>query len=232
VYWTFVECVEGMSEACKALNTPVTGGNVSFYNENPESAVYPTPTVGMVGLLEDASKVITSGFKTEGDVIMLLGETRDEIGGSEYLKVVHGKVAGKPPDLNTERERALQNCVLEAAHLCLLNSAHDCAEGGLAVALAEGCIINEEKPLGAKIEYECGLRTDRLLFSETQSRIIVSLDPSNAEKLSSLAQKHHVPVETLGTVGGEWLEINQDIRLDVFAMKEAYYTSIRKIMES
>jgi phosphoribosylformylglycinamidine synthase len=232
VYWTFVECVTGMSEACRALGTPVTGGNVSFYNENPESAVYPTPTVGMVGLLEDAEKRITSFFKNEGDAIILLGETRDEIGGSEYLKVIHGKVAGAPPDLNLDREHALQNCLLEAADRQLLNSAHDCSEGGLAVALAECCIINEEKPLGAKIEYECGLRADRLLFSETQSRIVVSLDPSKVEILLTLAQKHHVPAEIIGAVTGEWLEINRDARLDVFAMKEAYYTGIRKIMEN
>ena len=232
VYWTFVECVEGMGEACKALNTPVTGGNVSFYNENPEGAVYPTPTVGMVGLLTDVNKRITSHFKNEGDIVILLGETRDEIGGSEYLKVIHNTVAGVPPALNLDRECALQECVLEASEKCLLNSAHDCSEGGLSVALAECCISNEEKPIGVKIEYECGIRNDRMLFSETQSRIIVSVDPSRQEELSAIAHKHHVPFEVIGNVGGEWLEINNDLRLDVYAMIESYYSSIRKIMES
>jgi phosphoribosylformylglycinamidine synthase len=221
-----------MGEVCRALSTPVTGGNVSFYNENPEGAVYPTPTVGMVALLEDAKKHVTACFKNKGDAIVLLGETRDEIGGSEYLKMVHGKVAGKPPDLSPEREKALQECALQAIDAGLLNSAHDCSEGGLAVALAESCILNEEKTLGAKVQYDCELRTDRLLFSETQSRIVVTVDPSKVETLSHIAHRNQVPVEVIGSVEGEWLEINQDVRLDVFAMKDAYYTSIRKIMEA
>jgi len=231
VYWTFVECVNGMGEACVALNTPVTGGNVSFYNESPEGAVYPTPTVGMLGLIDHVENTVTQGFKGEGDVIVLFGDTRDEIGGSEYLKVIHGLVAGSPPDLNLDRETALQNAVLEVATGRLIRSAHDCSEGGLAVALAECCISDSEHPIGAVVNYECELRMDRLLFSETQSRVVLSVDSSKVEAVLAIARKHHVPAREIGLTGGETLEINGTIKLDVFKIRDTYSTSIRKTME-
>jgi len=231
VYWAFVECVAGMGEACRALNTPVTGGNVSFYNESPGAAVYPTPTVGMIALMDDVDRRLTQSFKKQGHVIALLGETRDEIGGSEYLKVIHGKVAGLPPDLNLEREKALQEAVLEAAGAGILQSAHDCAEGGLAVALAECCVSDAERPVGAAVECASGLRADRLLFSESQSRVVVSLEKGNAEKLKKIASRCHVPFTEIGVTGGEKLRFNGIIDLDVFEMSEAFFKSIRRIME-
>ncbi|OGJ85622.1 MAG: phosphoribosylformylglycinamidine synthase II [Candidatus Raymondbacteria bacterium RifOxyA12_full_50_37] len=231
MYWTFGECVEGMSEACRALNTPVTGGNVSFYNENPDGAVYPTPTVGMVGLLNDVDKHQTQWFKKAGDRIVLLGETRDEIGGSEYLKVVHGLVTGTPPDLSLEREKALQMLVYQLIDEGLVNSAHDCAEGGLAVALAECCITNRNCPVGASVAYDCGLRIDRMLFSETQSRVIVSIDEKHLEKVKELAHLFHVPLAGIGTTGGDRLVINGVVDCDIETMTETYFTSIRRIME-
>jgi len=232
IYWTFVECVKGMSEACKALNTPVTGGNVSFYNENPDGAIFPTPTVGMIGLMEDVEKHVTTAFKRAGDQIVLLGETRDEIGGSEFLKVIYGKITGAPPDLNLEREAALQKAVLEMIEKGLVHSAHDCSEGGLAITLAECCIADKKAQFGASIQYDCNLRMDRLLFSETQSRIVLSLDPDHLETVTQIANAHHVPFSTLGTVSEENLSINGVINLDVFKLSESYFTSLEEIMEA
>jgi phosphoribosylformylglycinamidine synthase len=139
VYWTFVEAIRGMGDACRAFGTPVTGGNVSFYNENPTGAIYPTPTIGMLGLLNNRSKALSQEFKQEGDVILLLGGPCNEVGGSEYLKTIHGTVAGMPPQVDLAAEMRLYDAFLEIADRQLARSAHDCSDGGLAVALAECC---------------------------------------------------------------------------------------------
>ncbi|MFH0919498.1 MAG: phosphoribosylformylglycinamidine synthase subunit PurL [Fibrobacterota bacterium] len=232
VYWTFVECVAGMGEACRAFDTPVTGGNVSFYNESPESAVYPTPSVGMIGLLDDVTKHLTQWFKAEGDAIVLLGETKDEIGGSEYLKVIHEQVNGKCPELDLDREKALHACVLEAVDARLLASAHDCSEGGLAIALAECCITDRPRPMGAVVKIESKLKADRLLFSESQSRIVVSLKKENVATLKKIAEKNGVPFAEIGRVGGKALDINGRVRLDLAKMDDAFFNSIRRLMEN
>jgi phosphoribosylformylglycinamidine synthase subunit PurL len=232
VYWTFAECVAGMGEACRSFDTPVTGGNVSFYNESPESAVYPTPSVGMIGLLEDVSKHLTQWFKNEGDVIVLLGETLDEIGGSEYLKVIHGQVKGMCPALDLEKEKALYACVLAAVDARLLASAHDCSEGGVAAALAECCITDRTHPVGAMIKLDTKLRIDRFLFSESQSRIVVSLEKKNIAALKALAEKNNVPFAEIGQVGGKSLAINKVIKIDLAKLDDAFFNSIRKLMES
>jgi phosphoribosylformylglycinamidine synthase len=208
IYWQFRRAVEGMSEACRYFNTPVTGGNVSFYNETGGEAIFPTPTVGMVGLLDDVTKHCTQHFKQAGDKIILLGDTFDELGGSEYLNVLHGQTRGRPPALDLGREKALQQLVPAAIRAGLAASAHDLSEGGLAVALAECCIGGE---VGATLELSSGgLRTDSLLFGESQGRVIISTEPEKAGRLLALAAEHGVPARVTGAVGGRELKISVD----------------------
>src|SRR5690606_16041969 len=152
VFFQFREAVYGMGDACRALETPVTGGNVSLYNENPQGAVYPTPTIGMVGVRDHASPATSTRFQQAGDDIVLLGENTDEIGGSEYLAWVHGVVAGAPPQVNLEGEKQLIDALLEGIRSGKVRSAHDCSEGGLAVALAECCVADRTQPMGAMID--------------------------------------------------------------------------------
>jgi phosphoribosylformylglycinamidine synthase II len=201
VYYQMREAVLGMGEACTAFETPVTGGNVSLYNESPTGAIYPTPTVGMIGVLEDVSKHIRSCFNSPLDAIVLLGTNSDELGGSEYLKVVHGKVAGDAPRVDLAAERALQELMLDIADERLAHSAHDCAEGGLAVCIAESCIADGERLLGATIELKDALPPAALLFGEAQGRIVISCAPANVERVRTLAQRHGVPATQIGTVG-------------------------------
>ena len=157
-YWYFKNCVQGIIDTCKSFNIAVISGNVSFYNESPKGAINPTPGIGMVGILPNIEKHCTQTFKNEGDVILLLGETKDELGGSEYLKVIHNKVTGDCPSLDLEKEKALQRTVYEAIQQDLLSSAHDCSEGGFAVALAECCISDKNKIIGANISSALGIR--------------------------------------------------------------------------
>jgi len=215
VFWGFRKCCEGISSASKALGTPVVSGNVSFYNENPKGTVDPTPAIGMVGVVEDVSKVVKQSFKNAGDAIILLGKTKEEIGGSEYLKVIHNLKSGDAPSLDLSKEKALQDTVLAAIKKGLVESAHDCSEGGLAVALAESCIT--AKKLGAKVELGSdGIRDDALLFGESQSRVILSAKQANAKKILQLAKKNKVPASIIGKVGGSKIIINKliDVSLD------------------
>jgi phosphoribosylformylglycinamidine synthase len=181
---------------------PITGGNVSLYNETDGRAIYPTPVIGVVGLLEDASRVVARHFEREGDVVYLLGSTRADLGGSEFLKVAHGRVAGPPPRLALAAERALHALMAEASALGLLRSAHDPSDGGLAVALAECCFAGEER---GRFELPAGLRHDHLLFSESPSRMVVST--REEATLRELARRHGVPCERLGAVGGDRLAL-------------------------
>ncbi|MGE5652785.1 MAG: phosphoribosylformylglycinamidine synthase subunit PurL [Bacillota bacterium] len=197
IFWTFREAVRGMAEACRVLETPVTGGNVSFYNETNGEAVYPTPVVGMVGLLDDLGHVTTQGFKQVGDLIVLLGESKDELGGSEYLKVMHGLETGMPPRLDLATEKRVQAMTLAAIKRGLVQSAHDCSEGGLLVSVAECCISGG---LGASVTVDNGLPLSSALFGETQSRIVVSVRPEHAADLAELAATFQVPLTTLGQV--------------------------------
>jgi len=210
VFWQFKKCVEGMAEACRILETPVTGGNVSFYNENPTGAIDPTPMVGMLGLLEDIGLRCRPNFKEEGDIIVLLGEYSQELGGSEYLRVVHDFKGGSSPQINLEREKAVQKACLEAIRAGLVNSAHDCSEGGLAVALAECCFSESKSKIGAVIEHLSPFRADALLFGEAQSRIIISCHPKDFAQLKNIAQKNKAPLSKLGEVRGMRLIIKRD----------------------
>ncbi len=208
IMWQFAEAVRGVGDACRALGTPVTGGNVSFYNETNNEGIYPTPIVAMVGLIEDYRLARNQWFKNEGDLIVLLGETREELGGSEYLRLFYEIERGAPPSLDLEREKAVQKTCLEAIHQNVLHSAHDCSEGGVAVALAECCLKDSGGNIGASINLEALMRPDALLFGETQSRIIVSLDERNIQRLTGIAEDFGTPCKIIGHVGGDRLVIH------------------------
>ena len=211
-FWQFRRCVEGLADACRFFRLPVVSGNVSFYNETPETAVYPTPVLGMVGVLEDVSRHCTGALKQAGDAILVLGQTREDLGGSEYLKRHHGLVTGRPPALDLDLERRVQAVCLEAVRAGWAASAHDCSDGGLAVALAECCLWGG---LGAEVtlpEAEAGLRLDARLFGESPSRIVISARPENAERILAAARAEAVPACLVGTVTGDRLVITAEGR--------------------
>ena len=202
-----VAAIRGIADACRGLEVPITGGNVSLYNETDGQAIYPTPVLGVVGLLEDAGWALARWFREEGDAVYLLGSTADDLGGSALLKVVHGRVAGHPPRLDLAAERRLHVLMAEAAARRLLHSAHDASEGGLAVALAECCFSGEEAGLGGRFELPAGLRDDVLLFAESPSRMLVTTRDGDA--LAELARRHEIPCARLGSVGGDRLTLTR-----------------------
>ena len=209
IMWQFILAVEGIADACKALKIPVVSGNVSFYNETRGLSIYPTPIIGMVGLIEKADRAVSQGFKAEGDTIVLLGETGEDLGGTEYLRAVHHREQGTPPMLNLDREAAVQAVALTAIEQGLVRSAHDCSEGGLAVALAECCLSAPTGPLGTEVVLESkGLRRDSLLFGESQSRIILSVKSGDLGAVKALAAGFDVPLSVLGCVGGRNLTLS------------------------
>lgn len=232
VYHQFREALRGMGDACKALNTPVTGGNVSFYNESPDYAVYPTPTIGMVGLIEDIGYVTTSYFKNEGDIIAVIGsDIEGHIGGSEYLSLAHNKVTGDAPEIDMNKEVNLVKTLLELTRSKLVNSAHDAADGGIAIAIAESCLINRTFPIGCNVNIHITGREDFTLFNESQSRVIISFSAGNAEKVKSICDKQGLKYTELGKTGGKNIIINE-INIPVEKAYDAYYNSIIKIMEN
>jgi phosphoribosylformylglycinamidine synthase subunit PurL len=204
-----------MAEACRAFETPVVSGNVSFYNETEGRGVLPTPVIGMVGLIEDVRRVVSPGFKKEGDVIALLGITRDDLSTSEYAVSIAGLTtqeivaSGQVPALDLDRELAVQRACLAAAEAGLLLSAHDCSDGGLAVALAESCFSSlGREPIGADVNLEGELNPTTHLFSESPSRIIVSFAPADADAVRKIAVHNNAPFVILGRVSGNRLIIN------------------------
>jgi phosphoribosylformylglycinamidine synthase len=234
-FWQLRECVEGLAEACRFFNTPVTGGNVSLYNENPQGAIDPTPTVGMVGLIENEKHITTQSFKDAGDVILLIGELGSELGGSHYLKVVHGKKTGAVPKLDFALEKSVQDAVRALIHMGLVKSAHDCSEGGLAVAIAESC-ISGKKVIGAEIDFGAtGLRIDQLLFNESQSRIVISVPKANATAALSLLEWRGVPARKLGVAGGSELKIRangSELLWNAADLHRAWYSAISECMSA
>jgi phosphoribosylformylglycinamidine synthase len=206
-FWQLRESVEGLAEACRRFNTPVVGGNVSLYNESPAGSVDPTPTVGMVGLIEKEQWITRQGFQLENDLIWLVGGLGDEMGGSLYLKSVHGLKAGIPPHLDYDKALSVNQFLTDAIRSGWVRSAHDCSEGGLVVALAESCISGEVRH-GARISVAAsGQRTDELLFNESQSRILFSSRPGQNAEIRRLAERYKVDLVGLGTVGGSELQI-------------------------
>jgi phosphoribosylformylglycinamidine synthase subunit PurL len=220
IMWQFAEAVRGIGDACRALDIPITGGNVSLYNETDGEAIYPTPVLGVVGLLEDATRTMTRQFKQSGAAVVLLGDNRGELGGSEYLAEVHGVVAGEPPVLDLARERALQQLVVDVIGEGLIDSAHDCAEGGLAITLAECCFDSGGLGVRAELDVVGGVgdlfNIDATLYGESASRIVVSTeDGERLERLLAAASKAGVPARIIGRTGGDRIQVSVDGRLDI-----------------
>ncbi|HKS04159.1 MAG TPA: phosphoribosylformylglycinamidine synthase subunit PurL, partial [Chthoniobacterales bacterium] len=248
-FWQLREAVEGVAEACRAFGTPVTGGNVSLYNESPLGVVDPTPTVGMVGLIDDESHITTQWFKDDGDIIILVGpvaavsDRRRQnhlLGGSRYLKVCHGLKIGPPPHVDLAHEIKVQNAVRDLIRDGLVKSAHDCSEGGLAVTLAE-CCFNPERLVGADVDCSSGLAGRQqetadsaaatILFNEAQSRIVISVAPEKLERAISRLDAHEVPFQQLGKVGGDGLQIRTDeqsFRWRVAEIHDDWWNAIRR----
>jgi phosphoribosylformylglycinamidine synthase len=235
VFFQFREAVAGMAEACTALETPVTGGNVSLYNESPVGAVYPTPVIGMVGLIDDVSHITGATFRDEGSAVLLLGDIGGELGGSEYLATIHGTVAGRPPACDVGREKLVIDALLQAIRAGAIISAHDCSDGGIAVALAECCIANREEQRGADIDLSqwADTPTRALLFGESQARIIVS--SGEPEQVAAIAKKFGVSCTRLGSAGrsSDALVIRTGsgtVRSTLEELSRAYHDSIPSIM--
>jgi len=213
--WSFSEVIDGMAEACRTFNTPVVSGNVSFYNETEGRGILPTAVIGMVGLIEEVKGAVQAGFKKEGDLVALLGTTQDDLSMSEYAVTIAGistreiTAHGQVPHLDLERERVVQQVCLEAAEFGLLRSAHDCSDGGLAVALAECCFSSLTRDgVGAEIDLQGTLPTTTLLFSESPSRIILSFEAAARSDVEKIAELAGCPFDVIGHVGGKQLRIN------------------------
>jgi phosphoribosylformylglycinamidine synthase len=243
VMWSFSEVIDGIAEACRAFDTPVVSGNVSFYNETEGRGILPTPVIGMLGLIEDVKRVIQPGFKTAGDIVALLGVTRDDLSISEYAAVIEGRStnqlaeAGRLPELDLDRERSVQTACLRAAEAGLLRSAHDCADGGLAVALAECCFssLNREG-LGAEIDLSGDYDLATRLFSETPSRIIISFQESALGKIEELSVAAGCPLTLLGKVGSDQLRIESDgeevLRMGTAELEDAWRSCLKDKLQA
>ena len=233
VYWQFAEAVAGIGDACRVLETPVTGGNVSFYNESPESAVYPTPVIGMVGLIDDLSHIVGHGFQAAGDVILLLGRNRGEIGGSGYLKLRSGKVQGDAPEMDLAYEKKVQESCLRLSKARFLRSAHDVSEGGVAVTIAESCFSAQAMSLGALIheDVQDGVRQDFWLFGEGQSMIVISVAREAVDQVLSMCAENGTHAGIIGEVTDDGrLVFGKEINSDVETMRAAYDGAIEEKM--
>ncbi|MDD5361569.1 MAG: phosphoribosylformylglycinamidine synthase subunit PurL [Ignavibacteria bacterium] len=230
MYYQFTECIRGMGDACSYFGTPVTGGNVSFYNLSKDYAVFPTPTIGMIGLIENVDKTLTSYFKDDGDVIFIIGKDKQELGGSEYLSRVHNIIKGTCPELDLNAEKKLQDSILELNDKELIKSAHDISDGGFAVALAECCVMNPVNK-GCSVEIEIEGRTDFALFSETQSRIIISASETKKNEVIAILKKSGLYFKEIGKVGGDSVKINNSVDMKLGGIYDCYYNSIHRLME-
>jgi len=226
VYFQFKEAIRGMGDACRKFETPVTGGNVSFHNESKQNAVFPTPTIGMLGLIDDLNKIMSADFKQEGDTVLLIGNNRQELGGSEYLKQIHDQVLGMAPELNLDEEHNLQKATLELIRSGLINSAHDTAEGGLAVCLAESSMNVNNIGVDAKIE-----NTAQALFGESQSRIVISFNPENATQVNEVLSNHNVNSFELGTTKKNIFRLNDSINISIDEIRDLYENAIPNLMK-
>ena len=230
IMWQFQQAVEGMGDACRFFDIPVVSGNVSLYNETKGEAIYPTPTIAVVGLIEDQNRIMTQGFKKSGDQIALIGFTMEELGGTEYLKIMFDRSEGKPPVLDRKHEKQVQDFCWELIQKGFISSAHDCSEGGLAIAVAESCFSYGGQTLGATLTLESTLRNDTLLFGETQSRIIISFPEERINEIEDLAMTFPVDFSLIGKVGGSHftVTVNEEevIKQEINILKEIWKTSL------
>jgi len=243
VMWSFSEVIDGLAEACRVFNTPVVSGNVSFYNETEGRGILPTPVIGMIGLLEDVRLVVQPGFKQPRDLIALLGTTAGDLSISEYAAVIDGVSTaemianGAVPTIDLQLERAVQNACLAAAESGLLRSAHDCSDGGLAVALAECCFSSLNRPaLGANISLTDVLPVTPTLFSETPSRIIISFAAAARAQIEDIAQRENCPLTLIGEVSGDKLHIEVGgttvVSTGISELESAWRGSLPKKLEA
>jgi phosphoribosylformylglycinamidine synthase len=231
IMWQFRQAVLGIRDACTVFGIPIVGGNVSFYNETDGRPIPPTPTIALVGLLADVEHLTSQFFKAEGDAVVLLGRTREELGGSEYLATMHAILRGTPPWIDLSVEMQVQRLCREAIREGILRSAHDLAEGGLAVALAESCMSGSDgTQWGAEIEMEGSIRPDAWMFGESQSRILVSLRRKHLGRLRDLAREAEVPMTVLGEVRGRRLRIGSLIDVSVADLHTAWSTALERRM--
>ena len=230
IMWQFEQAVQGIGDACLYFDIPVVSGNVSLYNETKGEAIFPTPTVAVVGLIEDLTKVMTQGFKKSGHCIGLIGFTMEELGGSEYLKVLFDKNEGKPPVLDRKHEKQVQEFCRELIQKGLIQSAHDCSEGGLAIAVAESCFSSSEEIIGATLKLESTIRGDALLFGESHSRIVISFPEDLTDQIEDIALSYPVDFSLIGKTGGSQFtaSINgkEYIKQDIGTVKEIWKTSL------
>jgi len=232
-FWQLHEAVEGIAEACRAFGTPVIGGNVSLYNENPAGVVDPTPTIGMVGLIDEERHITTQWFKNAGDVVILAGQAGNELGGSQFLKICHGRKQAPPPRVDLELEIKVQNAVRDLIREGLVKSAHDCSEGGLAVALTE-CCLNPSGLLGVDVDLNFSDTATEILFNESQSRIVISVAANDAEKMMSILRERGVPSQQLGKVGGDELRVRiseKTFRWPIVDLYDDWFNAIRRAVE-
>lgn len=225
VYYQFVKAVTGMGDACRKFNTPVTGGNVSFYNQSPEGAVYPTPTIGMVGILDNIDNKMTLSFKSEGDIIVLIGEQKNDIASSEYLHKIKKIEYSDVPYFDLDEEFKIQQFITSIINKKLIQSAHDISEGGLIITLMEKGFYNN---LGFSISYNTTIRKDAYWFGEAQSRVVVTVAKSNYESFKTFITKANIPFTQIGTVTSGEIEINNDKWDNILVWKEKYDTAIEK----
>lgn len=217
VMWQLAEAVRGLADGCKTLGIPVTGGNVSLYNQTGGTPIYPTPVIGVLGVHDDVRKRLRAGFAADGAQVVLLGTTRDEFGGSAWADVIHQHLGGRPPAVDLEAEQRLASLVVAAAAAGMLASAHDVSDGGLAIALAESCIHGGR---GCAVTLPGDPFT--ALFSESASRAVVSVVPGRETDFAALAESHRVPATTLGQTGGDSLTVENGFTIPVTELAEVW----------
>ncbi|MBU3741043.1 MAG: hypothetical protein FGM24_02040 [Candidatus Kapabacteria bacterium] len=226
VYWQFAEAIRGMGDACRAFDTPVTGGNVSFHNESQNHAVFPTPTIGMLGVIDDVQQTVGAAFTAEHQPVWMLGPQRSDLGGSEYLKMTKGVIRGDAPQFDLAEEVALQKALIEGIRKGYVSAAHDCAEGGLLVALAE---MTFARGVGASVsipfEHHAGH-----LFGEGQSRVVVEVHPEHVDAMRSLCASHGVPVTELGVTQDSSLAVDGLVHRDVAALRSIYESALPTVL--
>ena len=232
IMWQFAEATRGIATACRELGVPVVSGNVSLYNETEGKAILPTPTVAVVGLLPDVSATCAGVFRKAGDRVAVLGETRGQLGGSEWLLMTAGKIAGRPPVLDAVREKALQSLVRELVRSRKVASAHDTSEGGLAVALAECCMADAENPVGASVALPVGsVPPHAYLFGEDASRVVISYAAESEAEIAAACKAAGVPFASIGTVGGDRLVISGLVDAPVARLSDAWRRGIPSLMK-